>query len=142
MFQTLAHMDHINDLIDLLCEPQEPYGLDRPRNNIVDKTFAFALRIVAFTKRLHDERHHDLARQLFKAGTAIGAHVSEAQQPESRADFIHKMKIAAKEARESEFWLKLCRESDLLPYEEGLLEDCAEINRILGAIIASAHRNA
>jgi four helix bundle protein len=61
--------------------------------------------IESYCTACRDKQKFDLARQLFRAGTSIGANVWEAQDPESRADFIHKMKIAAKEARETLFWL-------------------------------------
>ncbi len=110
-------------------------------NAIVDKSFRFALRIVKFSKRLRDEDWADAARQVFKSGTSIGANVHEAQEAESRDDFIHKLKIAAKEAGETRFWLKLCKYADELPYEDGLLEDLQEVRKLLAAIIVKARQN-
>lgn len=72
-------------------------------NIVVDKSFQFALQIVAFTKKLEDHKLYPLARQLFRSGTSIGANIREAQNAESKKDFIHKMKIAAKEANETEY---------------------------------------
>lgn len=111
-------------------------------NLIVDKSFGLALRIVRFTNRLRREGSPDAARQLFRCGTSIGAMMNEAQDPESRADFIHKVKIAAKEANEARFWLRLCKFADDLPYEEGLLEELHSIRLILAKILVTAQRNA
>lgn len=79
-------------------------------NLIVDKTFQFAVSIVKFSQTLQEERHFVLSNQLLKSGTSIGANTREAQNAESNADFIHKFKIAAKEADETEYWLLLCNE--------------------------------
>ena len=83
----------------------------------------------------------EASRQLFKSGTSIGANVHEAQEAESRDDFIHKLKISAKEASETRFWLKLCKYSDELPYEEGMLEDLQSIRNILSRIIITSRQN-
>lgn len=80
-------------------------------NVIVTKTFNFALQIIEFTEIIFQQKRFSLANQLFKSGTSIGANVRESQNAESKADFIHKMKIAAKEAEESEYWLLLCKHS-------------------------------
>ena len=80
-------------------------------NIIVTKTFNFALEIIDFSEMLFTEKRFSLANQIFKAGTSVGANVREAQNAESKADFIHKMKISAKEADETEYWLLLCKHS-------------------------------
>lgn len=80
-------------------------------NVIVTKTFNFALQIIEFTEIIFQQKRFSLANQLFKSGTSIGANVRESQNPESKADFVHQMKIAAKEAEESEYWLLLCKHS-------------------------------
>ena len=119
-----------------------PYGNERTTGNaIVDRSFEFALRTVTFCGRLRAEGWYDAARQLFKSGTSIGANVHEAQEAESRDDFIHKLKISAKEASETRFWLKLCKYSDELPYEEGMLEDLQSIRNILSRIIITSRQN-
>ena len=74
-----------------------------------------------------------IARQLIKSGTSIGANVREAQNAESKADFIHKLKIAAKEADETEYWLLLCQESDNYPDTEELRSDLTSIIKVLCA---------
>jgi len=123
-------------------EGHAPYGGDRNTGNlIVDKSFEFALRVVRFSKGLRDEGWYDASRQVFKSGTSIGANEHEAQEAESREDFIHKLKVSAKEASETRFWLKLCKYADELPYEEGMLEDLQSIRNILSSIIIKARSN-
>jgi len=90
-------------------------------NLIVELSFEFALLIVEFTTSLEQLKKISLANQLFKSGTSIGANVREAQNAESKNDFIHKMKIAAKEADETEYWLLICKHSKNLPDSTFLL---------------------
>ena len=107
-------------------------------NIIVNKTFEFALRIVKYCELLEENRKYVVARQLLKAGTSIGANVRESQNAESKDDFIHKLKIAAKEADETEYWLLICKESETYPADETLLSDVREILMILNKIISSS----
>ena len=109
-------------------------------NPVLEKSFIFSLKIIAFTEMLQVHKKYNLANQLFRSGTAIGALVKEAQSPESLSDFIHKMKIAAKEAQETEYWLQLCRLSDDYPDPLELMVDIEELNGILTTIIASSKR--
>ena len=74
-------------------------------NPILKLTFDFSLLIIDYCELLESQRKYVLARQLLKSGTSIGANAMEAQNAESKADFIHKMKIAAKEAEESQYWV-------------------------------------
>lgn len=108
-------------------------------NIIVNKTFDFALNIIEFSEDLYEAKRFPLANQIFKSGTSIGANVREAQNAESKADFIHKLKIAAKEADETEYWLLLCLKSPHLksPHEK-LISDLKEILLILSKIISSS----
>ena len=110
---------------------------DRP-NLIVDKTFQFSLKIMDFAEELQEQRKYVFANQLLKSGTSIGANVREAQNAESKADFIHKMKIAAKEADETEYWLTLCSLNNNYPDNSELLLEIEEIIRILSKIISSS----
>ena len=82
------------------------------KNLIVDLTFEFSLLIIDYTEELEKLKKNRMAWQLFDAGTSVGANVNESQNAESRADFIHKMKIAAKEGSESQYWLRLCKHAD------------------------------
>ncbi|UOU98812.1 four helix bundle protein [Chryseobacterium daecheongense] len=108
-------------------------------NIIVSKTFEFALNIIEFSEQLYKVNKYPLANQIFKSGTSIGANVREAQNAESKADFIHKVKIAAKEADETEYWLLLCSQSQHLSSpNEKLLSDLKEISLILSKIISTS----
>jgi len=108
------------------------------KNVIVEKSFVFALRIVEYCELLEENKKFVIGNQLLKAGTSIGANVREAQNAESKADFIHKMKIAAKEADETEYWLLLCKHSPSYPFNEELLEKAGELIKILTKIISSS----
>jgi four helix bundle protein len=88
---------------------------ERVQNPIVKMTFDFALKIIAYAELLENQRKWVMANQLMKSGTSIGANVREAQNAESKADFVHKFKISAKEADETEYWLLLCNYSDSYP---------------------------
>ncbi|MCW3085008.1 MAG: hypothetical protein JWP12_2374 [Bacteroidetes bacterium] len=111
---------------------------DNKPNLIVDKTFEFALLIIEFVESLDAGRKYVVANQLLKSGTSIGANVREAQNSESKADFIHKMKIAAKEADETEYWLLLCKQSKNYPDPAELQNKITEIVKILSKIISSS----
>jgi four helix bundle protein len=112
---------------------------DKP-NVIIEMTFGFALNIIEFTEELEAKRKFNMANQLFRCGTSIGANVREAQGAESKSDFIHKCKIAYKEAEESEYWLLLCRFSKNYPFEERLLIDIENIKKVLGKIISTSKK--
>ena len=105
---------------------------------IVQLTFEFALQIVVFTEELEALRKYNLSNQLCRSGTSIGANVREAQGCESRADFLHKMKIAYKEAEETTYWLEICAHSKNYPNPMAPLTTLASIQRILGKIISTA----
>ena len=108
-------------------------------NIIVTKTFDFALDIIEFSEDLYEAKRFPLANQIFKSGTSIGANVREAQNAESKADFIHKLKIAAKEADETEYWIMLCLKSKYLKSpSDKLISDLKEILLILSKIISSS----
>ncbi|KAA5536305.1 four helix bundle protein [Taibaiella lutea] len=107
-------------------------------NLIVELTFKFALAIIVFSETLEKIKKYNLANQLFKSGTSIGANVREAQNAESKNDFIHKMKIAAKEADETEYWLLLCNEAVNYPDCPELINDIQSIQRVLSKIISSS----
>ena len=81
------------------------------RNEIVELSLEFALLIIEYTEVLESQKKYVIARQLLRSGTSIGANIRESQSAESRADFIHKLKIAHKEAHETEYWLLLCEKS-------------------------------
>lgn len=107
-------------------------------NPIVEKSFLFAVKIVRFCQSMHEKKHFVLSNQLLRSGTSIGASCKEAQNAESRADFIHKFKIAAKEAEETEYWLALFSTVEPDTVIQELLADIVEIKRILTSIITSS----
>ena len=84
-------------------------------NLIVKLTFEFALEIISFSEEIRKSNRFEMASQIFRSGTSIGANIREAQNAESKADFIHKFKISAKEADELQFWLELCNNSEFYP---------------------------
>lgn len=107
-------------------------------NIILNKTIAFSLLLIEYCELLETQKKFVIARQLLKSGTSIGANVHEAQNAESKLDFIHKFKIAAKEIEETKYWLVLCKESKLYPDCENLMEKLNEINKIVTKIISTS----
>ena len=115
--------------------------LPKEDNLIVDLTFRFAIDIVEYAEKLEANRKYILARQLLKSGTSIGANVHEAQNAESDDDFIHKMKVAAKEMDESIYWLRICSHSYGYPDTSNLMKQIYSIQNVLNKIIATSKRN-
>ena len=109
-------------------------------NPLLKKSIEFSLAIIEYCEKLENNRKFVIARQLLKSGTSIGANSMEAQNPESKADFIHKMKIAAKEADETQYWLLLCDYSSNYPDCKLLLENLDELAKIIGKILSTAKR--
>ena len=109
-------------------------------NPLLRLSIDFSLKIIAYCERLETEKKYVLSRQLLKSGTSIGANSMEAQNPESKADFIHKMKIAAKETDETQYWLILCEYSDNYPDSKELLVKLEELNKIIRAILGTTKR--
>ena len=112
-------------------------------NIILDKSFKFAIRVVKLYKYLcNEKKEFVLSKQLLRCGTSIGANVNEAQAGQSRADFISKMSIASKEARESKYWIELLIKTDYLDIEDNhtksLLNDIKEIQKLLTSIVKSS----
>ena len=106
-------------------------------NVILDKSFAFSVRIVNLHKYLSQEKkEYTISKQIYKSGTSIGANIAEAQRAQSTADFVAKMKIALKEASETQYWLQLLYETKYLTAKEfsSIHDDLLEILRILTAI--------
>jgi len=107
------------------------------------KSFLFAVRIVKLCKHLNlNRKEYVLSKQLLRAGTSIGANITEAEQAQSRADFISKMNIALKEAVESNYWLRLLQATDDLSETEfsSIYSDCRELERMLTAIIKTTRK--
>jgi len=93
--------------------------------------------IISYCEELESLKKYVIARQLLRSGTSIGANVREAQNAESKAGFIHKLKIAAKEADETEYWLMLCKYSENYPYNEELEVKLLSIRKLLNKIIGT-----
>lgn len=107
-------------------------------NILLTKTYSFALRIIKLYQLLVKEQNeYILSKQVLKSGTSIGANSEEAVGAQSRKDFKSKLSIAYKEARESHYWLRLLRDSEILEKRlaESLITDCEEILKIIGSII-------
>ena len=105
-------------------------------NIIMRKSFAFSVRIVNLSKYLTDKQEYVISKQVYKSGTSIGANISEAQRAQSTADFVSKMKIALKEANETQYWLQLLHETKYITDNEfiSIHDDLVEILKILIAI--------
>jgi four helix bundle protein len=107
-------------------------------NVIVDLTFKFAISIVKYCEELESKKKFVIAKQLLKSGTSIGANIREAQNAESKNDFIHKFKIAAKECDETIYWLAICKELDSYPFDDNLTEQIEVISKVLSKILATS----
>ena len=106
-----------------------------------NKSFLFAVRIVKLSKYLKAEKKEFiLSKHLLRAGTSIGANIAEAEQAQSRADFIAKMNIALKESVETNYWLRLLQATDYLTETEfsSMHSDCRELEKMLTAIVKTA----
>lgn len=110
-------------------------------NLIVDLTFQFSLKIIEFSESIRNLHRYEMASQIFRSGTSIGANIREAQNAESNADFVHKFKIAAKEADEVEYWLALCEESLFYPSpEKKLQQELKTIIKVVSKIISTTKK--
>lgn len=112
-------------------------------NIILQKTYQFALRIIKVCLFLREKGHYEIASQIFRSGTSIGANTEEAVGGQSEKDLQSKLSIAYKEARESHFWIRLLRDSNIITLKmaESFLNDCEEIQKILGSIIKTLKAN-
>lgn len=115
-------------------------------NNVLEKAFEFAVRVVRLYQYLVKEhKEFVLSKQLLRCGTSIGANINEAQAGQSKADFIAKMSIASKESREAKYWLELLCITGYLnktePHVASLLSQSEELIKILTSIVKTAQRN-
>ena len=109
----------------------------RENNVIRDKSKAFAVRILKFSRYLNDEKKENvLAKQILRSGTSIGANVRESARAQSEADFYSKLNIALKEADETSYWLEIIYEANIIDQKQfsSLYDECEEIISILTAI--------
>ncbi len=110
-------------------------------NVILDLSIDFALEIIKYCESLDQLNKFVISKQLLRSGTSIGANIHEAQSPESKNDFIHKLKIAHKEAIETKYWLTLCEKSDNYPSTKELQEKLQNILNLLSYIIYKSSKN-
>ena len=110
-------------------------------NAILRLSFEFSLLAVGYCEVLETQRQFVIANQLMKSATSVGANVMEAQNAQSKDDFIHKMKVAAKEAEEVQYWLLLCDYSPNYPEFKKLIMKLEEIHKVLGKIISTSKKN-
>jgi four helix bundle protein len=115
--------------------------MEKSDNVIVQKSFDFAIRIINLYRYLSKEKNeYVLSKQILRCGTSIGANVEEAIGGVSKADFTNKIAIAYKEARETEYWLRLFEKTELIDKKmfDSMYADNKEISKILYAIIKTA----
>lgn len=110
---------------------------------VQDKSYAFALRIITLAKWLRLQKEFEMASQILRSGTAIGSNAEEALAGISRADFIAKMGVASKEARETYYWLRLLRDAKMVPVTRiaPLENECRDLVRILTSIVKTSQTN-
>ena len=114
--------------------------MSRHDNIVVEKSLSFAIRIVRLYQYLSQQKQEKImSRQLLKSGTSIGANIAEAQQAQSRPDFVAKLSISLKETSETIYWLRLLEATDYLTKAEfdSIISDCVEIEIILTSSIKS-----
>ena len=107
-------------------------------NVVEEKSFQLAIRIVRLYQYLRSKKKEFvLSKQMLRSGTSIGANIAEAQQAQSRADFLSKINISLKEAAETEYWLRLLRATDYLEEKEfrSIYDDCEQVKKLLVAIV-------
>lgn len=112
--------------------------MERKENVIMQLTLRFALDIIKYSEKLQEEKKFVVANQLLKSGTSIGANIREAQNAESKVDFVHKFKIAAKEVEETFYWLELCALSENYPPIDDLKDQLDNIARVVNKIIITS----
>lgn len=111
----------------------------------MDKSFEFSLKIIEVYKEMINRHEYVISKQVLRSGTSIGANINEAQAAQSRKDFISKMSIASKEARETKYWLNLLSKSQLIPKMNeqitSLLHEIDDIINILTKIVKTSSGN-
>jgi len=112
------------------------------KNELLNITFELSLAIIEYCEDLEEQKKYIISRQLLRSGTSIGANSREAQGAESRADFIHKLKIAYKETEETLYWIELCEQSKNYPNPPVNVSDLLTSSRkLLGKIISTSKKN-
>ena len=111
---------------------------------LLTKSKAFALRVVRLYKFLRDRKESVIAKQMLRSGTSVGANIAESRYAQSRSDFASKLQIALKEAAETEYWLELLRDGELVDPSSAfdtLLADCTELIKLLTSSVKTAMTN-
>jgi four helix bundle protein len=113
-------------------------------NILKTKSYAFSLKIILLYKEMvARQKEYVLSKQLLKSATSIGANIEEADRAQSKMDFIAKLQISLKESGETQYWLRLLRDSDFI--EQGtakvLIEECMDLSNILTAVLKTAKKN-
>ena len=112
------------------------------KNPLLKLSLEFSILILELCDSLNDLKKYTISNQIVRSGTSIGANAMEAQNAESKADFIHKIKIAAKEADETQYWLTLCELSKGYPDINILTNKLTELQKILNSILGTSRRKA
>ncbi len=124
---------------------KEKWKIGVSMGNVIEiKSFDFAVRIVKLYKFLCEQKkEYVFSKQLLRAGTSIGANIAEAQQAQSKSDFVSKISISLKETSETKYWINLLKATDYLTEAESIsiLADCVEIEKILVSILKSSKDN-
>lgn len=110
---------------------------------VKQKSYEFALQIIKLCTQLKSDRHYEISSQLIRSGTSIGANIEEALAGQSRKDFFAKMSIASKEARETNYWLRLIKDAELFDkqYLQKLISESDELVKILTSIVKTGYDN-
>lgn len=116
--------------------------MDLTKNVLLQKCIELSLSAIKYCECLEEAHKFVISKQLLRSATGIGANVMEAQSAESKNDFVHKLKIADKEAHETLYWLILCKESETYPKHTRLIPLLEEIMKLLNSIIKSTRNNA
>ena len=117
---------------------------EKRENIVMDKSYAFALRIIKLYKYLlTDKKEYVLSKQMLRSGTAIGALIKESEHAQSKVDFINKMSIALKEANETSYWLQLLKDSEYISQIEfdSIFSDSEELVKLLVSIVKSSKKS-
>ncbi len=111
------------------------------KNEVLEISFKLAVKIIELSEELEQNKKFVIAKQLLRSGTSVGANIREAQSAESKADFIHKMKIAHKEAIETEYWFELIKASKSYPSPSNeIVELLTSIQKLLNKIISTSKK--
>jgi four helix bundle protein len=108
-----------------------------------EKSFLFALRVIKLYKYLCEKKEFVLSKQLLRSGTSVGANIREAQNAQSKPDFIHKLSIAQKECDETLYWIELLNQSGFISTDEfvSINDDAKELLRMLRSAIITSKNN-